>query len=719
MTQRPSSLLQSAALVLLLAAGALQVSGAFSRDTPPATAKAAEQAPGMLQPEPVHAEAARAILDRLRSHYQQLPVDEQLSSQMFDRYLRDLDANRVYFLASDLSEFEPLRSKLVTDLRRGTLTSGYRIFNRYQQRLEERLDYLLAKLEKGFDELDFDSAETLMIDRSEQPWPADSKAMDTLWDQRLKNAVLSMRLDGVADDEIQTRLARRYRSQLSRVRQNTAEDVFQVYMNALTQVYDPHTSYFSPVTSENFNISMSRSLEGIGAVLQADDEYTKVVRLVPGGPAAKAGQLKPADRVVGVGQEKGEIVNVIGWRLDEVVNLIRGPKGSKVRLEIIPAGSNSEHTTREVVIERNKVMLEEQAAKKLILDIPAAEGHSAARIGVIRLPAFYLDFDAYNRGEPDYTSTTRDVARLLGQLEQDKQGIDGLVIDLRNNGGGSLLEATQLVSLFIDGGPTVQVRDARGRVQAEQDRVPGALYRGPMAVLVNRFSASASEIFAGAMQDYGRALIIGDDTFGKGTVQTLLPLPHGQLKLTQAKFYRISGSSNQNLGITPDLALPFLIDKQEIGESALPNALPWDQIPASRYRPLADLSGFIKTLTPLHDQRVRDNPEFQYVRAQQSLLNEQRARKVVSLNEAERRKEQQEFEQRQLTLENTRRAAAGEDALKDYAALRALDEQRALDPEGLDDDTDAYLLESGAVVADLAQLMRQQPQVVQRARAVP
>src|SRR5690606_19485370 len=280
---------------------------------------------------------------------------------------------------------------------------------------------------------------------------------------------------------------------------------------------------FTPHTSENFNISMSRSLEGIGAVLQAEDEYTKVVRLVPGGPAAKAGQLKPADRIVGVGQEDDEMVNVIGWRLDEVVNLIRGPKGTEVRLEIIPAGSASEHSTREITIERNKVMLEEQAAKKQIIEIPGTND-SVERIGVIRIPAFYLDFDAYNRGEPDYTSTTRDVAKLLQELNDEEPAIDGLVIDLRNNGGGSLHEATQLVSLFIGGGPTVQVRDARGRVQVERDKVPGTLYAGPMAVLVNRFSASASEIFAGAMQDYGRAIIIGDHTFGKGTVQTLLPL---------------------------------------------------------------------------------------------------------------------------------------------------------------------------------------------------
>src|SRR5690625_509106 len=307
-------------------------------------------------------------------------------------------------------------------------------------------------------------------------------------------------------------------------------------MNALGQVYDPHTSYFTPHTSENFNINMSRSLEGIGAVLQADEEYTKIVSLVPGGPAAKGGQLQVADRIIGVGQEGEDIVNVIGWRLDEVVDLIRGPKGTKVRLEVIPAGSVSEHNTREIEIERNKVMLEEQAAKKHFITIPATDNTPERRIAIITLPVFYIDFDAYHKGDPNYTSTTRDVAKLLLDIANDEEGIDGLIMDLRNNGGGSLHEANQLVSLFIPSAPTVQVRDARGRGRVEKGQNIGIRYDGPMAVLVNRFSASASEIFAGAMQDYGRALVLGDTTFGKGTVQALLPLNHGQLKLTQAKF---------------------------------------------------------------------------------------------------------------------------------------------------------------------------------------
>ena len=702
MTRR-TTLLRNVSIVALLIAALLQVCGALTVSPRPEPVSA-----GGLAPEEVHAGAARGILDRLQGHYRQMRLDDSLSEKVFNRYLRDLDPNRVYFLASDVAAFERYRLLLDDQLRRGDLSAGFDIFNLYQQRVSERLEYLLARLDDGLDSLDFEGNDSVRLDRSEQPWASDEEEIDSIWERRRKNAGLTMRLDGIEDEEILTRLERRYRSQLNRIKQNASEDVFQIYINALTQTFDPHTSYFTPHTSENFNISMSRSLEGIGAVLQAEDEYTKVVRLVPGGPASKAGQLKPADRIVGVGQDDEEMVNVIGWRLDEVVNLIRGPKGTEVRLEIIPAGSASEHSTREITIERNKVMLEEQAAKKQIIEIPGAND-SVQRIGVIRIPAFYLDFDAYNRGEPDYTSTTRDVARLLQSLNDEEPPIDGLVIDLRNNGGGSLHEATQLVSLFIGGGPTVQVRDARGRVQVERDKVPGTLYAGPMAVLVNRFSASASEIFAGAMQDYGRAIIIGDHTFGKGTVQTLLPLGHGQLKLTQAKFYRVSGSSNQNLGIVPDIEMPYLIDKEDIGESALPNALPWDKIDATDYTPQFNLSPYLSSLRELHDQRLAVNPEFVYVREQLVLLEEQRSKESVSLNEAARRDEQQTFEARRLAIENTRRKAVGEEPLKDMAALRALDEQRSLDPENEmadSDKPDPYLQETGAVLADLVQLLQ-------------
>lgn len=692
-----------ASLVLLTVAtvgGLYAAQGLATGDTPPATTVAA----GALAPQSVHGDTLEAILERLADHYRDIDVDDELSSRMLDQYLGDLDPNRLYFLANDINEFNRYRAELDDHLKRGELVAGYEIFNRYQSRARERLEFALGLIERGIDKLNLDDDESLVIDRSKRPWAANIEEMNDLWRKRIEDAVLTMRLDGEPDDKIAERLQRRYEGQLKRLQQSTSEDVFQTYVNALGQIYDPHTSYFTPHNSENFNISMSRSLEGIGAVLQAEDEYTKVVRLVPGGPAAKSGQLQPADRIVAVGQDDAEMVNIIGWRLDEVVNLIRGPKGSNVRLEVIPAGSNSEHRTRMVDITRNRVVLADQAAKSRVLELE--RGERTFRIGVIDVPAFYLDFDAYHRGDPDYTSTTRDVARLVIELQE--KGIDGLVVDLRNNGGGSLHEATQLVSLFIDRGPTVQVRDARGRVQAEPDQYPGMLYFGPMAVLVNRYSASASEIFAGAMQDYGRALIMGDQTFGKGTVQTLVPLDHGQLKITQAKFYRVSGGSNQNLGIVPDIRMPYVVNKEEIGESALPNALPWDQITAARYAPAADLSPLLGVLRERHEARISEDPEFDYVRAKIALQEENEKRTTLPLKLSNRKQQQHSWEQKLLIVENQVRKTRGQEPVKTIEALQKIEEQRVTalqsgeDPEG----PDPYLDESGAVLVDLISLLQ-------------
>lgn len=689
---------------LALCAAALASTGLLAAALAPADSSPAPEAASTgLAPQAVHAETIEAILDRLGYHYRQLGMNDEMSAQMLQQYLKDLDGNRLYFLAGDIDEFKRYQTKLDDQLESGDLSAGYTIFNRYQQRARERLQYVLALLDDGVGELDLNDDETILIDRSEAAWPADAAAGNELWRKRLEDAVIAMRLDGDDDEAIQKRLTQRYNGQLKRLEQSTSEDVFQIYVNALGQVYDPHTSYFTPHSSENFNISMSRSLEGIGAVLQAEEEYTKVVRLVPGGPAAKGGQLGPSDRIVGVGQENEDMVNIIGWRLDEVVNLIRGPKGTKVRLEVIPSGAANEHSTRTISIERNRVVLEDQAAKSKVLEVP--HDNRTYKIGVIDIPAFYLDFDAYHRGDPDYTSTTRDVARLLMSLQQ--QGVDGLVIDLRDNGGGSLQEATQLVSLFIDRGPTVQVRDARGRVQIEPDQYPGMLFFGPMAVLVNRYSASASEIFAGAMQDYGRALIIGDQTFGKGTVQTLVPLDHGQLKITQAKFYRVSGGSNQNKGIIPDIQMPYLVDKQEVGESALPNALPWDQIREARFLPSANLTPFMAQLQSRHAQRLKGNPEFEYVLSQLDLARENQARKTLSLKQSVREKEQRDWEARRLSLENMLRKSRGEKPVKDFHALQEINEEKIAAQQAGEEQTgpDPYLDETGEVMADLIDLM--------------
>ncbi|RJG19992.1 tail-specific protease [Alcanivorax profundi] len=684
------------ALAVLLLGGALQSVGALRNDPAPVE--------GKLKPTDEQIDAAEEIADKLKYHYRRLDFNDALSSKVFDQYLKDLDPNRLYLIQSDIDEFEKYRSDLDDQLRKGELEAGYTIFNRFQSRLESRLEGMLAMVDNDLDGLDFDGKDEVRVSREDAPWAKDMAALDDIWLRQFKNAVLSMRLNEAEDEDIKTRLTRRYESQLKRIRQNTPEDVFQVYMNALTQTFDPHTTYFTPHNSENFDISMSRSLEGIGAVLQYEDGYTKVVRLVPAGPAAKSGQLKPADRIVGVGQEDEEPTPVIGLRLDEVVDQIRGPKGTKVNLEIIPAGSASEHDTRVISIVRNKVVLEEQAAKKDIITIERdGETH---KLGVIEIPAFYLDFAAFHRGDPDYTSTTSDVAKLLVELR--KENIDGLVIDLRNNGGGSLLEVNKLVSLFINRGPTVQVRESSGRVSVEADKFPGVLYAGPMAVMVNRYSASASEIFAGAMQDYGRALIVGDQTYGKGTVQTLLDLNHGKLKMTNAKFYRVSGSSNQNLGIVPDVDMPSLVDKKEVGESSLPNALPWDEISSAKYQRVSDMVPYLPMLRERHVERTEQDPEFVYVLSLRALLDKNRNRETLSLNMEQRTSQQHAFDAERLAIENRRRDSRGEDPLDSIKALRDLEEQRALDPESHDEaiDDDPYVRETGEILVDLMDLIR-------------
>ncbi len=486
-----------------------------------------------LEPLPIHASTARNIVDALASrHYVATVLDDELSNHIFEGYLDDLDPSKSYLLAEDVNRFSRYRYEMDDALRHGNLDPAFDIFNVYHERVISRFRSIIAMLEKGIDQFDFTREEYLELDRDDAPWARSMEELDDLWRKRIKNAVLNLKLADKEDGKIQELLLKRYRNRLLRTEQTNSEDVFQLYMNSFTRTYDPHTQYFSPRTSENFNINMSLSLEGIGAVLQLEDEYTKVVSLVPAGPADKSQLIEPDDRIIAVGQDTtGEMVDVVGWRLDEVVQLIRGKKGTVVRLEIIPADAR-EDESKIIQITRNKVKLEEQSAKSDIIEIEQF-GHKH-KIGIIDIPTFYIDFKALQQGDRNFKSTTRDVKELLvGLIEQ---GVEGIVIDLRDNGGGSLQEAKTLTGLFIDRGPTVQIRSKSNRVDILNDRDISTVYDGPLAVLVNRLSASASEIFAGAIQDYKRGLIIGSQTFGKGTVQSLYPLNRGQLKLTQAKF---------------------------------------------------------------------------------------------------------------------------------------------------------------------------------------
>ncbi|MGX1184716.1 carboxyl-terminal processing protease [Pseudomonas sp. F-14 TE3623] len=653
-----------------------------------------------LQPDRDEVIASLNVVELLkRHHYSKPPLDDARSVIIYDSYIKLLDPSRSYFMASDIAEFDKWKTQFDDFLKSGDLNAGFTIYKRYLDRVKARLDFALAELNKGVDKIDFTAKETLLVDRKDAPWLKTNAELDDLWRKRVKDEVLRMKISGKESKQIQETLTKRYKNQLARLDQTRAEDIFQAYINTFAMSYDPHTNYLSPDNAENFDINMSLSLEGIGAVLQSDNDQVKVVRLVPAGPADKTKQVAPADKIIGVAQGNKEMVDVVGWRLDEVVKLIRGPKGTVVRLEVIPASNApNDQTTKIVPITREAVKLEDQAVKKSVLNLK--QDGKDYKLGIIEIPAFYLDFKAFRAGDPDYKSTTRDVKKLLTELQKDK--VDGVVIDLRNNGGGSLQEATELTSLFIDKGPTVLVRNADGRVDVLEDENPGAFYKGPMALLVNRLSASASEIFAGAMQDYHRALIIGGQTFGKGTVQTIQPLNHGELKLTLAKFYRVSGQSTQHQGVLPDIDYPSIIDTKEIGESALPEAMPWDTIRAAIKPALDPFKPYITQLKSEHDVRTAKDAEFVFIRDKLALAQKLMSEKTVSLNEIDRRAQHADIEAKQLAMENIRRKAKGEEPLKE---LKKEDEDAiAAEQDKTKPEDDAYLSETGRILLDYLKL---------------
>ena len=637
----------------------------------------------------------RTIAELLsQHHYRQSPLDDALSSLVLNAYLDSLDFSRSYFLASDIAGFEPYRHTLDDALKSSDLQPAYVIFNLYLRRLTERTTHIQGLLKQDFR---FDVPESLDVDRKDAPWAKTPAELDDLWRKRLKHEMLTVMLSGKDQPAARELLSKRYDNRLRQALQSTSEDVFQWYMNAVAQAFDPHTAYFSPRNTENFNIQMRLSLEGIGCVLRMEDEQVTVVELVTGGPADLSQQIRPSDKIVAVAQgEKEPWTDVVGWRLDDVVEKIRGPRGTVVRLKILPGKAGVAAAEKTVRLVRDTIKLEKQAAKSEI-KIFKDSGGRELRIGVVTIPAFYSDFEAARRGVKDYRSTTRDVRRLLKEL---KGQTDGLVLDLRENGGGSLQEAVDLTGLFIDNGPIVQVRNAGGRVEVEEDGERGQAYDGPLAVLVDHASASASEIFAGAIQDYGRGIVIGDPTFGKGTVQTLIDLSRltrakdsqGQLKMTIAKFYRVSGGSTQHRGVRPDIAIPSAIDSEDTGESAQKNALPWDEIPATSYQGAQRLAAYISELVQRHQARVADDPDYQAFLRDLEFARQQREKTTVSLLEKQRRTEQERLETWQRERENRYRA------VKKLPLLKPGDEI----PEGKDSVIpDVALEESARIVADL------------------
>jgi carboxyl-terminal processing protease len=658
-----------------------------------------------------------------RFHYRRVPLDDAMSAEILKRYIDSLDSEKLFFTAADVDGFKRWEQSLDDAIYDTDLEPAFAIFRTFLERVAERADHSVALLDAGFD---FGVDESLVLDRSEAPWAADRAELDEIWRKRVKNDWLRLRLTGQSDAQIRTTLSRRYRNFRERWHEVDADDVFQTFMNAYASAIEPHTSYMSPRASEVFEQQMRLSLEGIGAVLSRVDDYTVVRSVVRGGPAQRSGEVKPGDRIVGVGQGAGgPVKDVIGWRVDDVVALIRGPKGTTVVLDILPADAPIDVKPKRIPIVREQVKLEQQAARKDLIEVPGESG--TRRIGLVTLPTFYHDFEGQRRGDPDYRSSTRDVARLIGELKRD--GIDGLIIDLRDNGGGSLAEATQLAGLFIDRGPVVQVRDAQGRVQIESDRERGVAWDGPLAVLVNRTSASASEIFAAAMQDYGRALVIGQNTYGKGTVQNLIDLDQvgendkpkfGQVKLTVAQFFRVNGGSTQHRGVEPDLVFPSLIDPEQWGESAIDNALPWTEIAPVAIERRGEFGPLVPMLEQRHTRRVAGDAEFQYLLEDVRIVEERRAERTLSLLESRRKAERDADAERAAARSEARKAASGQSAAARAAAAARAEREARLDDgltaderpiDGSDDEDapeppDVLAIEGANILADAIELLK-------------
>ncbi len=585
------------------------------------------------------------ILSDSRYAYRPRALDDSLSAEVFKRYLESLDPAKLFFTAADIDKLTTYRVKLDDAIKSGEVAPAFEMFALYQQRVNERVTHARGLLAK--DIFRFDGSDRWEYDREDAPWVADTAGLDKLWQQSVRNDWLRLKLAGKQPDEIRKTLDKRYANMAKGVAELNGIDAFQTFLNAYAMSIDPHTDYFDPRAAERFEQSMSLSLEGIGAQLQKQDDVTVIRELVPGGPAMLSGKLKAGDRIVAVGQgANGAMEDIVGWRLDDVVDKIKGAKGTQVRLDIVPAEAVLDSKPNRIVLNRAKIRLEEQAAKGEVLTIPGIDGQPERRIGVIKLPAFYQDFEGKRRNSDDYASATLDSKKLLRGFRE--QNVDGVVIDLRNNGGGSLTEAVELTGLFIDKGPVVQVRESGGRVQVDSDSDAGVAWDGPLAVLINRGSASASEIFAGAIQDYGRGLIIGETTFGKGTVQNLLDLDRwpmnngqrfGQVKLTIAQFFLPGGSSTQNKGVVPDIRFPVSVDASEFGESTYDNALPWTRIAAVPHTQYGDFAPLLPQLKSLHDARVANDKEFQWWSEDIAQFREETAKKSISLNEAERRAE--------------------------------------------------------------------------------
>jgi len=647
-----------------------------------------------LMPTKSEEEAGSYISQYLQqNHYRKVPVNDSLSQQIFNRYIDHLDESRSYFVASEVESLRKIYGiRMDDDFLDGKPTAGFGIYNFFLKRAREKMRFMKAVADTVH--FNFATAETLDLDRKSDPWPADRRQLTELWKKELKYQWLNLKYSGESRAGIRTALAKSFTSRLNLLNRQKPEDAFQAYLTAVTTSFDPHTNYFSPDEYTNFQIDMSRTLEGIGAKLQTEGEYTVINEVIAGGPAFKSSLLKKGDKIVGVGQGKaGGIIDVTAWRINDVVKLIRGKQGTLVRLKILPASQGGRGPAKIIELMREKIDLEEQAAKKRIIQ------HNGTKIGVITIPSFYLDFERQQQNTGNYNSTSRDVSRILSELNAEH--VDGIVIDLRDDGGGSLDEVVKVTGLFIPNGPVVQITNAAGGKVVLRDDDRRQQYSGPLAVLVNRYSASASEIFAAAIQDYGRGVILGERTFGKGTVQSIIKLERpfsffrkkqelGQIKLTVAKFYRISGGSTQHKGVVPDLLLPSMIDQSKIGEDTYTSSLPWSTISRAFYRPTAEVTpDELKVLRQKEQERLPKNHQYQSYLQDLKLLDQIRKRKSVLLQDS---------------------------AFKsDIETIKRIEKQWVQESEAVKDlQKDVLLNESARIVSDLAELMMKQKQIVIR-----
>ncbi|UFH55956.1 carboxy terminal-processing peptidase [Spirosoma sp. KNUC1025] len=672
----------------------------FQPDSPSGASTLSGTAPSMAPPSSaaddlkpsISQEKVETLVAKLLTtyHYRKVRLNDSLSSVVWDNYLKEVDGNKTYLLASDVASFEKYRYQIDDALINGDLTAAYDLYNVFRQRYKERSEFIKQQLTTPFT---FTADESFNTDREKSPWPKTVEEQNDLWRKILKNQELELRLGNRPDSAVAATMKQRYTNLDKAINRIKSADVFQIYMNSFAEALDPHTNYFSPNNADRFNQEMSQSLEGIGAMLQEDGDYIKITSVLPGGPAFKSNLLKVNDKIAGVAQgDNGAMVNTMNWQVDEVVKLIKGPKGTVVRLQVMSPDALAGAPPKEIRLVREKIKLEEQRAKKEVIEV--SDNGKPFKIGVINIPMFYRDFEGARKHEQGFSSTTSDVKKFIEELKADK--VDGIVIDLRDNGGGSLTEAIDLTGLFIPKGPVVQVKEATGETEVYTDPDPSVTYDGPMAVLVNRFSASASEIFAAAIQDYKRGIIVGGQTFGKGTVQTLIDLNRwlpkepekvGQVKMTIQKFYRINGSSTQHKGVTPDIELPSAFSAEEYGESSQKSALPWDQINSTRYEQSRGIDDkILARLRDRFDQRLKSDPELKQLAQDLADFKKAKENTVVSLQESKRRKEREEAERKRAAANKVSQVSAPIDETGSPATSKKK--------------KDLYLTEAGLVLAD-------------------